>query len=194
MPKSICVFAGSATGVQPAYGTAAELLGRTLAMRGITLVYGGARIGLMGAMADAALQEGGRVVGVMPSALVAREVAHRGLTAFHEVGSMHERKALMADLSDGFIALPGGWGTLDELFEILTWAQLGLHRKPCGLLNVSGYFDPLLRFIDHSVDEGFVRRAYRDMLAVSTTAPDLLDRMAKYAPPSVDKLIDRGTS
>ena len=190
--KRICVFAGSGAGKRPEYRTAAEALGRTLADRDIELVYGGARIGLMGVMADAALNAGGRVIGVMPSCLVAKEVAHAGLTEFHEVGSMHERKALMADLSDGFVALPGGWGTLDELFEILTWAQLGLHHKPCGVLNVGGYFDPLLRFIDHTVNEGFVRHEYHAMLAVSATAPDLLDDLVRRMPLAVEKRSARG--
>jgi uncharacterized protein (TIGR00730 family) len=189
--KRICVFAGSSAGIRPEYRVAAEALGRALAERSIGLVYGGARIGLMGAMADVALAAGGHVTGVMPSGLVAKEVAHSGLTEFHEVGSMHERKALMADLSDGFIALPGGWGTLDELFEILTWAQLGLHRKPCGLLNAGGYFDPLLQFLDHTVAEGFVRPEYRAMLAVSASASDLLHDLALRTSPVVEKWTDR---
>jgi hypothetical protein len=191
--RRVCVFAGSSAGVRPEYREAAITLGRTLAERGIGLVYGGARVGLMGAMADAALSAGGHVTGVMPSALVAREVAHSGLTAFHETASMHERKALMADLSDAFIALPGGWGTLDELFEILTWGQLGLHRKPCGLLNAAGYFDPLLAFLEHSITEGFVRREYRASLAVSSSVEDLLDLLAAQVPPSMEKWPDRDT-
>ena len=158
------------------------------------LVYGGARVGLMGVLADAALKAGGEVIGVIPRALVAREVAHAGLTELHVVESMHERKALMADLSDGFIALPGGWGTLDELFEILTWAQLGLHQKPCGLLNVQGYFDPLLSFVDHSIDEGFVRPEYRRLFAVADAAAPLLDLLSRQTPPTVEKWIDRAAS
>jgi uncharacterized protein (TIGR00730 family) len=146
--KRICVFAGSSAGVRPEYLRAAADLGTVLAARGIELVYGGARVGMMGAVAGAVLAGGGRVTGVIPQALVEKEVAHDGLTELRVVTSMHQRKALMADLSDAFIALPGGWGTLDEMFEILTWAQLGLHRKPCGLLNVSGYFDRLLAFLD----------------------------------------------
>jgi len=191
---SLCVFAGSNAGARPAYPMAAAALGRALAARGIGLVYGGARVGLMGAVADAALDAGGRVTGVMPQALVAKEIAHNGLTDLRVVSSMHERKALMADLSDGFIALPGGWGTWEEFFEVLTWGQLGLHHKPCGLLNVDGYFDPLLSFVDHSIDQGFVRREYRRMIAMSNIPEVLLDTLAAYSPPTVEKWIDRATS
>ncbi len=144
----------------------------------------------MGALADAALSEGGRVVGVMPQALVAKEVAHRGLTELRVVKSMHERKAMMAELSDGFVALPGGWGTLEEFFEVLTWGQLGLHQKPCGLLNIQGYFDGLLAFVDHSIGEGFVRREYRSMILVSDSPGELLDGMAAYKAPVVQKWIE----
>ena len=189
--KRICVFAGSSAGVQPEYSTAATELGRVLASRGIHLVYGGARVGLMGAVADAVLAGGGDVIGVIPRALVEKEVAHTGLTELRVVTSMHERKALMADLSDGFIALPGGWGTLDEMFEILTWAQLGLHRKACGVLNLLGYFDRLLAFLDHTMEQGFVRREYASLLAVSNAPDTLLDAMlAAPAPPAVEKWID----
>ena len=147
----VCVFAGSNAGVRTEYREAAAALGRMLAERGLALVYGGAHVGLMGAVADAVLQSGGRVTGVIPESLVAKEVAHGGLTELLVVSSMHERKALMSDLADAFIALPGGWGTWEEFFEMLTWAQLGLHRKACGLLNILGYFDPLLSFVDHSI-------------------------------------------
>src|SRR4249919_2850674 len=146
MPR-ICVFTGSSNGRRATYPAAATLLGQALVARGYELVYGGARVGLMGAVADAVLAEGGHVIGVIPQALVDREVAHTGLPDLRVVSSMHERKALMSDLSDGFIAMPGGWGTFEELFEVLTWGQLGLHRKPCGLLNVEAYFDPLLAFL-----------------------------------------------
>jgi uncharacterized protein (TIGR00730 family) len=189
-PARICVFAGSSSGRAPAYLAAARLLGATLAHRGIGIVYGGAKVGLMGAMADAALAAGGEVIGVIPEALVAKEVAHTGLTKLHVVNSMHERKALMASLSDAFVALPGGWGTLEEFFEVLTWAQLGLHAKPCGLLNVSGYFDGMLRFLEHSVGEAFVRREYLSMIAVGTTPQALLDAFAGYEAPRVAKWID----
>jgi len=169
-------------------------MGDALVRRQIGLVYGGARIGLMGALADAVLAARGHVTGVIPKALVAREVAHAGLTDLRIVASMHERKALMADLADGFIALPGGWGTMEEFFEVLTWGQLGLHRKPCGLLNVGGFFDGLLSFIDHSIDEGFVRREHRPMVLVSESPDALLDRFGHYAPPDVEKLIDRAAT
>jgi uncharacterized protein (TIGR00730 family) len=188
--KRVCVFAGSSPGRRPEYRTAAAALGRALAARGIGVVYGGAHVGLMGVLADTALGAGGEVIGVIPRALVSRELAHTGLTDLHVVQSMHERKALMADLSDGFIALPGGWGTLDELFEILTWAQLGLHHKPSGLLNVQGYFDPLLAFIDHSIVEGFVRPDYRRLVVVADGAEALLDLLATPAPPAIEKWID----
>ena len=166
--KRICVFAGSSAGSQPEYARTANDLGRALADRQIDLVYGGARVGLMGVVADAVLASGGQVVGGIPEALVAKEVAHQGLSELRIVGSMHERKAAMAELADGFIALPGGWGTLEEFFEVLTWGQLGLHRKPCGLLNTTGYFDGLLSFVDHSIHEGFVRREYRRMISVAS--------------------------
>ena len=188
--KRVCVFAGSSAGAQPEYRQAAQALGRALGERGIGVVYGGACVGLMGVMADAALAAGSEVTGVIPSALVAKEIAHRGLTDLRVVESMHERKALMADRSDAFVALPGGWGTLDEFFEVLTWGQLGLHRKPCGLLNVRGYFDRLLSFLDHSVDEGFVRRECRSMIAVADSPDSLLDMLSSYRAPLVEKWID----
>jgi len=187
----VCVFAGSNPGTHDEYCRAASDLGRVLAARGMSLVYGGAHVGLMGAVADAVLASGGRVTGVIPESLVAKEVAHRGLSELRVVSSMHERKALMSDLSDAFIALPGGWGTWEEFFEMLTWAQLGLHRKPCGLLNVLGYFDPLLAFVDHSIHEGFVRREYRSMICVDAAPGALLDQLALYTPPLVTKWIER---
>lgn len=170
---------------------AAVELGGALAARGIELVYGGGCVGLMGVLADAALAGGGRVIGVIPHTLMAREVGHRGLTDLHVVDSMHERKAMMAELSDGFIALPGGFGTLEEMFEILTWAQLGLHTHPCGVLNVEGYFDSLLAFLDHSVSEAFVREAHRSMLLVDDSPHRLLDRFAAYRAPTVEKWLQR---
>lgn len=191
---TLCVFAGSNVGGDPAYRRAAEDLGRALVAREIDLVYGGARVGLMGVVADTVLAGGGRVIGVIPEALVAKEVAHHDLTELRIVGSMHERKAIMADLSHGFVALPGGWGTLEELFEVLTWAQLGLHRKPCGLLNANGYFDGLLAFVDHAIREGFVRPEYRAMLLVADTPAELLDHIARYEAPSVQKWIDRDSA
>ncbi len=192
--KRVCVFAGSSAGARADYVTAAAELGRVLAARGIGLVYGGARVGLMGAVADAVLADGGEVIGVIPQSLVEKEVAHTGLTDLRIVTSMHQRKALMADLSDAFIALPGGWGTLDEMFEILTWAQLGLHRKPCGLLNAEGYFDRLLAFLDHTIEEGFVRREYGSLLSISAAPASLLDAMQAQTPPTVEKWIDVASS
>jgi uncharacterized protein (TIGR00730 family) len=190
---SVCVFTGSSRGVRPEYLAAATELGRLLAARGIRLVYGGARVGLMGAVADAALKGGGDVIGVIPAALVAKEVAHTGLTDLRVVESMHERKALMSDLADAFVALPGGWGTLEEFFEVLTWAQLGLHRKPCGLLNVQGYFDGLLVFLAHTIDEGFVRPQHAGMIAVATTPVDLVARLEAAPVPPVEKWLDRSS-
>jgi uncharacterized protein (TIGR00730 family) len=192
--KRVCVFAGSSAGSRDEYQDAARALGRTLAERGIGLVYGGARVGLMGIIADATLTAGGEAIGVIPAALVAREIAHEGLTELRIVSSMHERKALMADLSDAFIAVPGGWGTLEEFFEVLTWAQLGLHRKPCGLLNVLGYFDGLLSFLEHAVGERFLRREYASMIAVAASPAALLDRLGSYAPPAVEKWIERAST
>jgi uncharacterized protein (TIGR00730 family) len=189
--KKLCVFTGSSSGVRPEYTAAARQLGLALAQQRIALVYGGARVGLMGVLADAALGAGGHVIGVMPEALIAKEVAHRGLSELKVVKSMHERKALMAEISDGFVAMPGGFGTLDELFEILTWAQLGLHRKPCGLLNAHGYFDSLLDFVAHSVAEGFVRKEHAAMLSVASSATALLEMLASYQPPVVEKWIER---
>jgi uncharacterized protein (TIGR00730 family) len=190
MPR-ICVFTGSSDGRRATYRTAAAALGRTLVAAGYELVYGGARVGLMGTIADAVLEAGGHVIGVIPQALVEREVAHTALPDLRVVSSMHERKALMSDLSDGFIAMPGGWGTIEELFEVLTWGQLGLHRKPCGLLNVDGYFDPLLAFLRHASEEQFVRTEFERQLLVSTSPDQLLERFARFEPPNVRKWIDR---
>jgi len=192
--KRICVFAGSNLGSHIEYLTAARELGHALVRREVGLVYGGARVGLMGALADAVLDARGHVTGVIPDALVAKEVAHEGLSDLRVVGSMHARKAMMADLADGFIALPGGWGTLEEFFEVLTWAQLGLHCKPCGLLNVRGFFDGLLSFIDHSIDERFVRQQNRSMVIVSSSSGELLELFDRYVPPLVEKWIDRAST
>jgi uncharacterized protein (TIGR00730 family) len=187
----VCVFCGSSPGARPAYRAAAEALGQALAKRGIGLVYGGASVGLMGAVADAALAAGGEVIGVLPRALATRELCHERLTELRLVDSMHERKAQMGDLADGFLALPGGVGTLEELFEILTWAQLGLHAKPCAVLEVGGYFAPLLAFLDRAVAERFVRPEHRAMLLVGDEPEPLLDAMATYRAPRTEKWIDR---
>jgi uncharacterized protein (TIGR00730 family) len=175
--KRLCVFCGSQTGLDPAFADHARQLGRAMADRGIELVFGAGHIGLMGVLADAVLAAGGRAIGVIPQGLVDRELAHRGLSSLHIVSSMHERKALMADLSDAFVALPGGYGTADELFEILTWKQLKLHAKPIGLLNVEGFFDPLLSWIDHCITAGFVKGKYRDYLLVERDPKSILDHL-----------------
>jgi uncharacterized protein (TIGR00730 family) len=191
--RRICVFCGSSKGKAPEYVTAAEVVGRELARRGIGLVYGGGNIGLMGIVADSALAAGGEVIGVIPEALVAKEVCHRGLPDLRIVKTMHERKALMAELSDGFLALPGGFGTFEEFLEVVTWAQLGLHPKPCGLLNVSGFFTPLLKLIDHAVAEGFIRPAHRELVLVDSSFDALLTRMEEFRPPALHKWIDKET-
>ncbi len=188
--NSVCVFCGSSTGNDPSYAEAAQRLGRVLAERDITLVYGGGHVGLMGIVADAALGAGGEVIGVMPKSLVDREIGHTGLTKLHVVRSMHERKATMSELSEGFVALPGGNGTLEEFFEVLTWAQLGEHGKPCGLLNVAGYFDPLLTVFDQMVDRAFLKAAHRELVLVESDPLALLERFEGYEPPRTIKWID----
>jgi hypothetical protein len=181
--KRICVFCGSSFGRGDAYKKAAVALGKLLAKRKIGLVYGGAKVGLMGAMADAALAAGGEVIGVITKQLTAFEVAHPKLTELRTVETMHERKAEMEKLSDGFIALPGGFGTMDEFCEVVTWAQLGIHQKPCGVLNVDGYYDDFLKFRDHALEEGFIRQAHRDLFYVAAKDSELLDLFAKHKPP-----------
>lgn len=178
----LCVYCGSRTGDDPAYRQAAEEVGRLLAGRGIELVYGGGNVGLMGALADAALAAGGRVTGVIPEDLMAREVGHRGLSELRVVSSMHERKLTMAELSDGFLALPGGIGTVEEIVEVWTWSQLGIHAKPCALLDVAGYFRPLVAFFDHAAERGFLRAAHRRDLLVGSAPEPLLDAMAAWRP------------
>jgi uncharacterized protein (TIGR00730 family) len=185
--KRICVFCGSSPGARPEYVAAARRLGRTLASKGIGLVYGGAKVGTMGQLAKAALEAGGEVIGVIPERLVAKEVAFTELADLQIVGSMHERKARMVELSDGFIALPGGLGTFEEFFEALTWAQLGLHHKPCGLLNVCSYYDKLIAFLDHAVAQQFVKLEYRAMVLVDEDPTTLLEKFASYQPPEIDK-------
>jgi uncharacterized protein (TIGR00730 family) len=191
--RRLAIFCGSNPGVRPDYVEAARSLGRLLAQRGIGVVYGGSNVGLMAALADAMADELGDVIGVIPRMLVDREVANTALSDLRIVDSMHQRKAMMAELADGFIALPGGIGTLEEFFETWTWAQLGMHAKPCGLLNVAGYFDPLLEFLDHAVTERFVRDVHRAMVVVESDPAALLARFESYEPPRVVKWINAGT-
>jgi uncharacterized protein (TIGR00730 family) len=181
--QSVCVFCGSAPGTNPLYATTAREHGRALAERKLGLVYGGGRVGLMGQVAGSVLDSGGTVVGVIPQALAVKEIAQEDCTELIVVNTMHERKALMADRSDAFVALPGGYGTCDELFEILTWAQLGIHRKPVAILNVNGFFAPLLAWLDHIVSEGLLRPKHRELLLVADTVSKLLDALANWTPP-----------
>ncbi len=189
--RRVCVFCGAQAGARPEYAQAAERVGRLVAENGITLVYGGASVGLMGVLADSALAAGGRVVGVIPRGLMEKEIAHQGLTELVVVETMHERKAQMADRSDGFLALPGGIGTLEELFEIWTWGQLGFHQKPCGLLNTAEYYTSLLKFVDDMVVEQFVRETQRGMLIVDRDPEVLLRAMADFRPPETRRLQPR---
>lgn len=186
----ICVFLGSSSGHSPVYAEAATRFGTLLARRGIGLVYGGGRVGLMGLIADAACAAGGEVIGIIPKALREREVDHHGITELHVVDTMHQRKALMAKLSDGFVALPGGIGTFEELFEVWTWAQLGYHAKPCGLLDVNGFYSRMSGFIDHVVAEGFLQPRHRAMLLVEREPEAMLDRMLAYLAPDTERWID----
>jgi uncharacterized protein (TIGR00730 family) len=185
MPHRICIFCGSSTGVRPQYRAAAREIATLLAARGVGIVFGGGCVGLMGVVADAALAHGGHVIGVIPSAMVARELAHRGLPDLRIVASMHERKALMADLSDAFIALPGGFGTFEEFCEVVTWSQLGLHRKPCGLLNVAGYYDSLVALFDRAVADGFIRPENRGIVIADADPGTLIQRL-------VEKPVEQG--
>jgi len=189
--KRVCVFCGSSLGNNRAYVDYAEALGRLLAARNIALVYGGGHVGLMGIVADAILAAGGEAIGVIPQALADREIAHAGLTDLRVVDSMHTRKALMADLSDAFIAMPGGVGTFEEIFEAITWTQLGVHRKPCGFLNVAAFYTPLIAFIDQAVGEGFIKPVHRKMIVVDDNPERLLDTLADTILPDVPKWIRR---
>lgn len=192
--KNICVFCGSSRGSRPEYENVARELARAIAKRGYGLVYGGANVGLMGFIADEVLANGGQVTGVIPEILIAKELAHPSLTKLHVVKSMHERKAKMEELSDAFIALPGGFGTFEEFCEIITWAQLGLHRKPCGLLNVERYYEPLLAQFDRAVEEAFISKTLGEIVQHSPDANGLLDLLEQYVPRNVDKWIDRRSS
>jgi len=187
----ICVFCGTNPGTRPAYGASARELGRVLAEQNIELVYGGASVGIMGELADAVHEHGGHVTGIIPQQLVEKEAAHTGIPNLIVVASMHQRKSQMADMSDGFIALPGGIGTLEGFFEVLTWGQLGIHTKPSGILNIEGYFDQLTGFLDHAVEEGFLTEAHRDAILVDTEPRQLLDRMRAFSPPEGMKLMGR---
>ena len=188
--SSVCVFCGSNGGADPAYLAAAEAVGAGLAQRGIRIVYGGGRVGLMGALADSARAAGGEVVGVMPQALVDREIGHTGIDDLRVVDTMHERKALMVELADAFVALPGGIGTLEELFEVYTWAQLGIHAKPLALLDVAGYYEPLAAFLDHAVAQRFLRAETRAMLAIADSIEGVLETFERWRPPAMHKWID----
>jgi hypothetical protein len=187
----ICVFCGTNPGSRPAYGAAARELGRVLADQGIELVYGGASVGIMGELADSVQEHGGHVTGIIPQQLVEKEAAHTGIPNLIVVASMHQRKSQMADMSDGFVALPGGIGTLEGFFEILTWGQLGIHAKPSGILNVEGYFDALTGFLDHAVREGFLTEVHRHAIIVESEAGQLLERMRSYTPPTSQPLMGR---
>jgi uncharacterized protein (TIGR00730 family) len=192
--KSVAVYCGSSSGNKEEYTQQAQAMGRELARRGLTLVYGGGCVGLMGIIADAVLAEGGRVIGVIPKFLADKEVAHRHCTELHVVETMHQRKLLMADLADGFVAMPGGFGTLEELFEVLTWGQLGLHGKPVGLLNTLGFYDALLGLLDHMSAEAFLRRENREQVLQNTDAAALLDAMAGYQPLRLEKWLTPETT
>jgi uncharacterized protein (TIGR00730 family) len=187
--KRICVFCGSSAGEDPRYLDAADRFGQILAREGIELVYGGSRVGLMGRLAAATLAAGGKVVGIIPGAMMNRELAHQELTELRVVKSLHERKSEMAELSDAFVALPGGLGTVEAFFELLTWAQLGLHRKPCAILDVAGYYQPLVRFLDHVSREGFMARPHRDMVLVEEDPEALIVRLREYRPPTTPQWI-----
>lgn len=191
--KRIAVFCGSSFGTDDIYKSQAQLLGKTLARQDIELVYGGASVGLMGAVADGALSEGGKAIGVLPNFLKSREVAHNELTELILVDSMHERKAKMHELSDGVIALPGGLGTLEEFFEMLTWAQLGLHKKPMAVLNTDGFYDPLNVLVQSMIDKGFLKQEYQEMIIISDRIEELLDKMRRYTAPLVEKWITKAT-
>ncbi|MDE1182756.1 TIGR00730 family Rossman fold protein [Paraburkholderia sp.] len=185
--KSVCVYCGSSSGARPVYAEAARAFGLALVAADLTLVYGGGKVGLMGIIADTVMAAGGRVVGVIPELLVSKEVGHDGLSELHVVADMHQRKKMMADLSDAFVAMPGGAGTLEELFEVFTWAQLGYHQKPVALLNIEGFYDPLIQMLSHTVEEGFMRATYLDMLQADAEPAGLIDKLRLYQAPAADK-------
>jgi uncharacterized protein (TIGR00730 family) len=185
--KAVCVYCGSSFGVNPVYSEAAKAFGRALVAADLGLVYGGGKVGLMGVIADTVMAEGGRAIGVIPELLVNKEVGHEGLSELHVVPDMHQRKKMMADLSDAFVALPGGAGTLEELFEVYTWAQLGYHHKPIGVLNIDGFYDPLIALLKHTVSEGFMRQTYFDLLQIDNDPAALIGKIARYHAPAQDK-------
>lgn len=189
--SSICVYCASSPGVDPGFAASAASLGQLLARRGVQLVYGGGHVGLMGVVADAALAEGAEVHGVITRALENKEIAHRGLTTLQVMETMHDRKAAMADMADAFIMLPGGFGTLEEFLEVVTWTQLGVHTKPCGVLNVRGFFDPLVALFETATQERFVRNEHRDMVIIESDAATMLDRLSSWTPVTIDKWLDR---
>jgi len=188
--KAICVFCGSSPGLDPLYLKTAVATGQALAKAGLTVVYGGGKVGLMGVIADEVMEAGGRAIGVIPELLVNKEVGHNGLTELHVVPDMHQRKKMMADLSDAFVAMPGGAGTLEELFEVFTWAQLGYHQKPVAVLNIDGFYDPLVSLLRHTVDEGFMRQTYFDILQIDADPMALIGKLQRYQPPARDKWAD----
>ena len=189
--KRICVFCGSSSGNDPAYLETAVKVGEFLVANSVELVFGGGRVGLMGRIADTVMAKGGKAIGVIPAALDKKEIAHHGLTELHIVDSMHERKAMMAELSDGFVAMPGGFGTFEEFCEIVTWAQLGIHQKPCALLNVNGFYDHMITMFDHSTRQGFIRDEHRGIVLVESDIESLFDLMKNYVPPIIEKWIDK---
>ncbi len=189
--KRLCVYCGSRPGRRSDYAIAARQLARAMVNKKIDLVYGGASVGIMGKIADAVLEEGGKVIGIIPKGLFIKEIAHTGITELIEVGSMHERKSLMAELSDGFIALPGGYGTIEEIFEIITWSQLGMHNKPCGLLNVNNYYDNMISFLDNAVSEQFINKTNRSILLLDESPDALLEKFEVYNAPETEKWIDK---
>ncbi|TAM00521.1 MAG: TIGR00730 family Rossman fold protein [Paraburkholderia sp.] len=188
--KAVCVYCGSSFGVNPVYAAAAKAFGRALVAANLGLVYGGGKVGLMGVIADTVMAEGGRAIGVIPELLLNKEVGHEGLSELHVVHDMHQRKKMMADLSDAFVALPGGVGTLEELFEVYTWAQLGYHHKPVGILNIDGFYDPLIALLNHTVSEGFMRQTYLDLLQIDTDPAALIAKVRHYHAPAADKWAD----
>ncbi|MEI5999315.1 TIGR00730 family Rossman fold protein [Paraburkholderia bengalensis] len=189
--KAVCVYCGSSDGAKPLYREAAKSFGRALVAANLSLVYGGGKVGLMGVIADEVMAAGGRAIGVIPELLVNKEVGHDGLSELHVVPDMHHRKKMMADLADAFVALPGGAGTLEELFEVFTWAQLGYHRKAVAVLNIDGFYDPLISMLEHTVQEGFMRQTYFDILQIDSDPAALIAKLRRYQPPVADKWADR---